>query len=32
MSDGQILASGSAEDLYSNPLVRQHYLGESFKL
>ena len=32
MSDGQILASGSAADLYSNPLVRQHYLGESFKL
>ncbi|MEM6426512.1 MAG: LPS export ABC transporter ATP-binding protein [Cyanobacteria bacterium P01_D01_bin.128] len=32
MSDGQILASGSAEDLYSNPLVRQHYLGDNFKL
>jgi lipopolysaccharide export system ATP-binding protein len=31
MSDGQILASGNAEDLYSNPLVRQHYLGEGFR-
>jgi lipopolysaccharide export system ATP-binding protein len=28
--DGQILASGSAEELYTNPLVRQHYLGENF--
>jgi lipopolysaccharide export system ATP-binding protein len=32
MSDGQILAYGNSDDLYSNPLVRQHYLGESFKL
>lgn len=32
MRDGQILASGSAEELYSNPLVRQYYLGESFQL
>ena len=32
MSEGRILASGTAEDLYSNPLVRQHYLGEDFKL
>ncbi|WP_080812280.1 LPS export ABC transporter ATP-binding protein [Halomicronema hongdechloris] len=32
MNDGRILASGSARDLYRNPLVRQHYLGESFKL
>ncbi len=32
MSEGRILASGSADDLYSNPLVRQHYLGDSFKL
>ncbi len=31
MSDGQILAYGDAEALYDNPLVRQHYLGESFK-
>jgi lipopolysaccharide export system ATP-binding protein len=31
MSEGQILASGTATDLYSNPLVRQHYLGEGFK-
>jgi lipopolysaccharide export system ATP-binding protein len=28
--DGQILASGSAEELYTNALVRQHYLGENF--
>jgi len=32
MRDGQILASGSAEELYSNPLVRQYYLGDSFQL
>ncbi|HEY9763675.1 MAG TPA: LPS export ABC transporter ATP-binding protein [Trichocoleus sp.] len=32
MSDGQILASGSADDLYNNPLVREHYLGKDFKL
>jgi lipopolysaccharide export system ATP-binding protein len=31
MRDGQILAAGSAEELYSNPLVRQYYLGESFQ-
>ena len=30
MRDGQILASGTAEELYNNPLVRQYYLGESF--
>ncbi|HEY9641004.1 MAG TPA: LPS export ABC transporter ATP-binding protein [Coleofasciculaceae cyanobacterium] len=32
MRDGQILASGSAAELYENPLVRQYYLGDSFKL
>jgi lipopolysaccharide export system ATP-binding protein len=32
MSEGQILAAGTAEDLYNNPLVRQHYLGDSFKI
>lgn len=32
LSDGQILASGSAEDLYNNPLVREHYLGKDFSL
>lgn len=31
MRDGQILAAGSAEELYSNPLVRQYYLGENFQ-
>lgn len=31
MRDGQILAAGSAEELYGNPLVRQYYLGESFQ-
>ncbi|OCR01131.1 LPS export ABC transporter ATP-binding protein [Oscillatoriales cyanobacterium USR001] len=31
MRDGQILASGGAEELYSNPLVRQYYLGDSFQ-
>jgi len=32
MSEGQILASGSADDLSDNPLVRQYYLGDDFKL
>lgn len=32
MSEGRILASGTAEDLYNNPVVRQHYLGEDFKI
>jgi lipopolysaccharide export system ATP-binding protein len=31
MSEGQILASGNADDLYSNPLVREHYLGKDFQ-
>ncbi|MEM7769519.1 MAG: LPS export ABC transporter ATP-binding protein [Cyanobacteria bacterium P01_E01_bin.6] len=31
MRDGEVLAGGSAEELYSNPLVRQHYLGENFQ-
>jgi lipopolysaccharide export system ATP-binding protein len=31
MRDGQILAAGSAEELYSNPLVRQYYLGDEFQ-
>jgi lipopolysaccharide export system ATP-binding protein len=32
MRDGQILASGSAEELYNNPLVRQYYLGDNFQI
>lgn len=32
MRDGQILASGNTEELYGNPLVRQYYLGESFRI
>lgn len=31
MRDGEILASGSSEELYSNPLVRQYYLGDRFQ-
>lgn len=31
MRDGQILASGTAEELYNNPLVRQYYLGDKFQ-
>lgn len=31
MRDGRILASGSAEELYDNPLVRQYYLGNRFQ-
>jgi len=32
MREGQILASGSAGELYNNPLVRQYYLGNNFQL
>jgi lipopolysaccharide export system ATP-binding protein len=32
MREGQILASGNAEELYNNPLVRQYYLGDNFQL
>ncbi len=31
MREGQILASGTAEELYNNPLVRQYYLGDNFQ-
>ena len=31
MRDGQILASGSPEELYNNSLVKQYYLGDSFR-
>ncbi|MDR9402591.1 MAG: LPS export ABC transporter ATP-binding protein [Halothece sp. Uz-M2-17] len=30
MRDGGILASGKAQELYDDPLVRQYYLGENF--
>jgi lipopolysaccharide export system ATP-binding protein len=30
MRDGQILASGTTEELYNNPLVKQYYLGDNF--
>ena len=30
MREGQILAAGSGEELYNNPLVRQYYLGDNF--
>lgn len=32
MRDGEILASGTPEQLYNNPLVRQYYLGDKFKI
>lgn len=32
MRDGEILAAGTAEELYSNPLVREYYLGEDFQV
>jgi lipopolysaccharide export system ATP-binding protein len=31
MREGQILASGTADELYGNPLVKQYYLGEHFQ-
>lgn len=30
MRDGEILAAGTSDELYANPLVRQYYLGEHF--
>jgi lipopolysaccharide export system ATP-binding protein len=32
MREGQILASGTAEELYNNSLVRQYYLGDNFQV
>ncbi|MDJ0530974.1 MAG: LPS export ABC transporter ATP-binding protein [Xenococcaceae cyanobacterium MO_207.B15] len=32
MRDGQILASGTAEELYNNTLVREYYLGKKFQI
>lgn len=32
LRNGQILAAGTTEELYDNPLVRQYYLGDSFKI
>lgn len=32
LTDGSILASGSSAEVAANPLVRRHYLGESFAL
>lgn len=32
MREGQILASGTAEELYNNPLVRKYYLGDNFQV
>ncbi len=31
MRDGEILASGTSEELYNNSLVRQYYLGDHFQ-
>jgi lipopolysaccharide export system ATP-binding protein len=31
MRDGAILADGTSEELYANPLVRQYYLGDQFQ-
>jgi lipopolysaccharide export system ATP-binding protein len=31
MSAGQVIASGNTEEMYSNPLVRQYYLGSDFQ-
>jgi lipopolysaccharide export system ATP-binding protein len=32
MREGTILASGTADELYENDLVRQYYLGEDFQI
>ncbi|KST62868.1 LPS export ABC transporter ATP-binding protein [Mastigocoleus testarum] len=31
MREGEILASGTPEELYANPLVKQYYLGDNFQ-
>ncbi|MEM7554298.1 MAG: LPS export ABC transporter ATP-binding protein [Cyanobacteria bacterium P01_A01_bin.84] len=31
MREGEILAYGTPEELYSNPLVKQYYLGDNFQ-
>ncbi|CCM12200.2 Lipopolysaccharide ABC transporter, ATP-binding protein LptB [Helicobacter heilmannii ASB1.4] len=31
IKSGALLASGSATQIYDNPLVRKYYLGENFK-
>ncbi|PSP15969.1 MAG: LPS export ABC transporter ATP-binding protein [Cyanobacteria bacterium QS_8_64_29] len=31
LKSGEVLAAGTASELYRNPLVRQYYLGESFQ-
>jgi lipopolysaccharide export system ATP-binding protein len=32
MREGQVFASGSSAEMYSNPLVRQYYLGSDFQV
>ncbi|MEO0970399.1 MAG: LPS export ABC transporter ATP-binding protein [Cyanobacteria bacterium J06639_18] len=32
MREGEILASGTPEELYANPLVKQYYLGDNFQV
>jgi lipopolysaccharide export system ATP-binding protein len=32
MREGQVFASGSSDEMYANPLVRQYYLGTSFQV
>jgi lipopolysaccharide export system ATP-binding protein len=32
MREGQILTSGTGEELYNNSLVRQYYLGDKFQV
>ena len=32
LNDGRILASGLSKEVADDPLVRRHYLGETFQL
>ena len=32
LRDGKLLASGTSDEIFDNPLVKEHYLGENFSL
>ena len=32
LSEGQILVSGTSQEVAENPIAREHYLGENFRM